>query len=206
MSVDRKTQGLMVDKKWLRASGRRQRQTMPEYSRQHAAIALANQLQGLPEFRMAGIVGIYMASDGEIDLGPSMKWCWKNQIQTCVPIVQSQTKILRFSPIGKDTPLFNNRLGILEPKVKEGETLGIDRLQLLLLPLVAFDDDGNRLGMGGGFYDTTLKANQEAGGRQPLRIGVAHELQRVEKIVPDPWDMPIDMVVTDRCIRQFPKT
>lgn len=146
---------------------------------------------------------MYLASDGEIDLGPCMEWCWGNRINTCVPIVRNRAKILSFAPIVRNTALTNNRWGILEPRVNENETMDVGKLDILLMPLVAFDLCGTRLGMGGGFYDSTLQANRDAGGQKPLRIGVAHEFQRVEKIEADPWDMPIDMAITDRLIRDF---
>jgi len=203
MPVDQKTQKLMLDKKSLRASLRRQRQAISQASQRKAAMGLASQLKNLAEVRASMLAGMYLASDGEIDLGPSMEWFWDNHIETCVPIIQNQTKILRFATVGRNTVLIKNRLGILEPKMNENETLEIGKLDILLMPLVAFDTYGNRLGMGGGFYDSTLKANRDAGGQEPLRIGVAHEFQRVEKIEPDPWDMPIDMVVTDCVMHDF---
>ena len=193
----------MLDKKSLRASVRRQRQGVSQSSQRQAAIGLANQLQNLPEVRTAKFIGMYLASDGEIDPRPFMEWCWDNQIETCVPIIRSQTKILGFAPIGRNTALTGNRLGILEPRVNENETMEAGKLDILLMPLVAFDHYGNRLGMGGGFYDSTLKANRDAGGQEPLRIGVAHEFQGVEKIEPDPWDMPVNMIITDRLIRDL---
>ncbi len=193
----------MLDKKSIRAFVRRQRQSISKSSQRTAAIGLANQLQSLPEIQTAKMIGMYLASDGEIDLGPSMEWCWDNQIETCIPIVQRQTKILYFVPFRRNTALVKNRLGIFEPEVSKNKKLEVGNLDILFLPLVAFDLHGTRLGMGGGFYDSTLQANRNAGGSEPLRIGVAHELQRVEKIEPDPWDMPVDMIITDRLIRVF---
>ena len=193
----------MSDKRSLRASCRERRRAISESSQRLAAKDLAKQLQSLREFRSVKTVGMYLASDGEIDLGIFMNWCWDKQLLTCVPLINKQTKVLGFSLIDRNTALVRNRLGILEPEAGEGTTLSIDMLEILLMPLVAFDDHGNRLGMGGGFYDATLKANQDAGGRQPVRIGVAHEIQRLQKIEPDPWDVPLDLAVTDVCIRRY---
>ncbi|MCY4050524.1 MAG: 5-formyltetrahydrofolate cyclo-ligase [Gammaproteobacteria bacterium] len=193
----------MQDKKTIRTVVRRQRQSISQSFQRIAAIGLANQLQSLPEIHRAKNIGVYLASDGEIDLWPSMEWCWNNQIETYVPIVQNQTKILRFAPFGRYTKLIKNRLGILEPEVKKTETLEVGKLDILFMPLVAFDSCGTRLGMGGGFYDSTLHASRDARGSKPLRIGVAHEFQGVEKIESDPWDIPIDRIITDCLIRDF---
>ena len=154
----------------------------------------------------AETVGMYLASDGEIDLGPTMAWCWENRITTCVPVMGEDDRVLSFAAVDRDTPLAANRFGILEPRTDGGEGMDAGALDVLLMPLVAFDALGNRLGMGGGFYDTTLRANREAGRGQPLLAGVAHEIQRVERIDADPWDMPLDVVVTDVAIHRFANT
>ncbi len=71
-------------------------------------------------------------------------------------------------------------------------------LDLLLLPLVGFDADGHRLGMGGGFYDRTLAALRPPRcGQRPRLVGIAHDCQRLIQIVPRPWDIPLDAVVTE---------
>lgn len=154
----------------------------------------------------AETVGMYLASDGEIDLGPTMAWCWENRITTCVPVMGEDDRVLSFAAMDRDTPLAANRFGILEPRTGDGEGMDAGALDILLMPLVAFDVRGNRLGMGGGFYDTTLRANREAGRPQPVLAGVAHEIQRIERIDADPWDMPLDVAVTDVAIHRFANT
>ena len=73
-------------------------------------------------------------------------------------------------------------------------------MQLVLLPLVAFDNDGGRLGMGGGFYDRTFSFTRLRAGPAPRLIGVAHELQRVDHLPVADWDIPLEAIVTDRAI------
>ena len=71
-------------------------------------------------------------------------------------------------------------------------------LDLILVPLVAFDANGQRVGMGGGFYDRTLgKARINSTWKRPYLIGIAHELQRVPAIAVQPWDVQMDAVVTE---------
>jgi 5-formyltetrahydrofolate cyclo-ligase len=68
----------------------------------------------------------------------------------------------------------------------------------LLLPLVGFDETGNRLGMGGGYYDRTLSyLRQRKHWRRPRLVGIAHECQKVDALAPSPWDVPLDMIVTE---------
>lgn len=71
-------------------------------------------------------------------------------------------------------------------------------MDIILLPLTGFDARGNRLGMGGGFYDRTLAFRQRAGQRRPLLVGIAHACQEVPLIPSASWDIPLDRIVTDR--------
>jgi 5-formyltetrahydrofolate cyclo-ligase len=100
-----------------------------------------------------------------------------------------------------------NRFGIPEPVVPASEMYRAMEVDLVLLPLVAFDDQGNRLGMGGGFYDTTLAMRAACHRfRRPRVIGLAHECQRIEHIATEPWDIPLDLIATDRHIYTFGTT
>ena len=72
------------------------------------------------------------------------------------------------------------------------------------MPLVGFDHQGYRLGMGGGYYDATLAyMRHRRSWRKPRLVGIAYECQRVEKLPHDPWDMPLDAVVTEDGVIEF---
>ncbi len=89
-----------------------------------------------------------------------------------------------------------NRFGISEPRTI-ATPLYANQLTLILLPLVAFDRSGNRLGMGAGYYDRALQALKHQVGTRPLLIGLAHSFQEVEKIDAQTWDVPLDAILTD---------
>ncbi|MCP1363185.1 5-formyltetrahydrofolate cyclo-ligase, partial [Halomonas sp. BBD45] len=99
-----------------------------------------------------------------------------------------------------DTPMVANRFGIREPHTRHGahraRQLPPWALDLVLLPLVGFDDDGNRMGMGGGFYDRSFAFVRYRRPR-PRLIGVAHDCQRVERLPVASWDVPLDAIVSD---------
>ena len=88
-----------------------------------------------------------------------------------------------------------NNFGILEPKLNSQTTLAIDDFDFIFMPLVGFDKQGNRLGMGGGFYDRTLNRIYQSEQR-PTLVGLAHDCQQVDKLPIEPWDVPIDLIVT----------
>ena len=93
--------------------------------------------------------------------------------------------------------LWPNRFGILEPRSRRDHILPARRLDLVIVPLLGFDIACHRLGMGGGYYDRTFAfLNQRRHIRRPLLIGLAHELQLVDRLDPQPWDVQLDAVVT----------
>ena len=92
----------------------------------------------------------------------------------------------------------------MEPAVDDSEALDASELDLVLTPLVAFDDCGHRLGQGGGFYDRTFafRHNQAA---PPLLIGIAYAFQQRPRLEPQPWDLKVDLVVTEKAILHPPR-
>lgn len=142
-------------------------------------------------------IAAYWASDGEIDLHGFIQYCHAQDIELYLPVVQSAEAALVFARLTPNTPLTNNRFGIPEPQ--NGQAIAASQLSLVLMPLVGFDDQGGRLGMGGGFYDRTF-ADRQQWSQTPKLIGVAHECQKVERVPRESWDIELDAVVTDlRC-------
>ncbi len=142
------------------------------------------------------VVAAYYARDGEVDLAPLIDVCWQRRIAVALPVLSGQR--MAFASYRPDTALRDNRYGIPEPAAPhDGADLTGEPPPLLptvvLAPLVAFDDGGNRLGMGGGYYDRYFAAHPTA-----LRIGVAHACQRVEALPSNPWDVPVDALVTEQ--------
>ena len=195
---------ITADKVSLRREMRILRQALDDAQRQAAASGLLRNLMTLDAFTAADSVALYLVNDGEIDPINVMHWCWKNARRTYVPIViQQQGNSLVFAPVGPDSEFGENRFGIPEPVVDEAEIIGAADLDLVLLPLVAFDASGNRIGMGGGFYDRTFEFVRDQDVRAPTMIGIAHELQRVPQIESESWDIPLSTVVTDSGVYQL---
>ena len=119
-----------------------------------------------------------------------------------LPVLPRRGRVMRFGRLRRDTPMRPNRYGIPEPV--DRRSLRARQLDLLVMPLVGFDADGYRLGMGGGFYDATLAYMQHRRhGRKPRLVGVAYECQRADALPHDPWDMPLDAVLTERRLYRF---
>lgn len=193
------------DKKQLRGLLRAARQGLGREEQSRAARGLLTQLQELEVFRRARRIALYLPNDGEIDTGEVIRWCRQNGRQPYLPVVQRSggRNWLLFGEHRADAALSPNSLGIPEPVLPPSELVSARDLDLVLLPLVGFDAQGNRIGMGGGFYDATFEFVREAPADGPVLVGIAHEIQRVEHIAVASWDIPLPMVVTDRNIYRF---
>jgi 5-formyltetrahydrofolate cyclo-ligase len=146
-------------------------------------------------------IAIYLANDGELNTQPFIDWCWQNNITVYLPVIHPFSKNnLLFLKYAETSILVKNKYGILEPKLNVQDIITVAQLDIIFTPLVAFDTYGNRLGMGGGFYDRTLSAwyaqyqqNKQA---KPLPIGLAHDCQKVNTIPFESWDIPLPKIIT----------
>jgi 5-formyltetrahydrofolate cyclo-ligase len=141
----------------------------------------------------------YWPADGEIDVLPALTEAHRRGALTYLPRVPGPDLPLRFRVWRPGVPLRRNRFGIPEPATGPGLARAC-RLDAVLVPLVGFDRRGNRLGMGGGFYDRTF-----AGRHRTLLIGVAFDCQRVLRVPTHWWDVPLAAVVTERGIVRRPR-
>jgi len=196
------THAAKATKATLRAQLRRRRRALDAAQQAQAAQDLAAQLQQLPAFARGRRIAFYLANDGEIDPAAALAAAIERGAQCYAPVIADDNKILRFAEITARAEFRAGRFGIAEPVAADRDLLDARALDLALLPLVGFDRRGNRIGMGGGFYDATF-APAGAGattGRGPLLVGLAHEIQRVDAINAEAWDIPLTAVVTDRRI------
>ena len=142
-------------------------------------------------------IATYLAADGEIDPWPLTHKLWSSgktlYLPVLAPFSRQRLWFARYTP---GDALAANRYGIPEPVVRE--LIKPWALDLILTPLVAFDTTGHRIGMGGGYYDRSFAFRKDPARRTPVLIGVAHELQKVDHIEPESWDVRLDRIVTDR--------
>lgn len=163
-----------------------------------AAARLTAVLGGLRVFTAARRIAVFAASDGEIDLGPAIRYYAAKHYY--LPVVPPPgRRRLRFARVGPKTSFRKNRYGILEPDVPAHALVTALELDLVLAPLVAFDRGGGRLGMGGGYYDATFSfLASRSCWHHPRMVGVAFGFQEVPHIERDPWDIPLSAVATER--------
>ena len=189
----------MNERSRLRAQMRAQRRALPRRDRDAAALAVAKRLTALRAFRAAQRIACYWPYQGELDLHPLMQRIWALRKQCYLPLVSSRYPLsLRFARHQPDAALRLNHLGIVEPHAPGNKRVTAAALDLIIVPLVAFDKAGHRLGWGAGHYDRTLAfLNRRRHWRRPQLIGVGYDFQRVDNIESAPWDVPLDGVVTE---------
>ena len=185
-----------TDKKALRAQMRARRRALSAAERQAAARRFADriwpQLQA-PQYRH---IAVYLAFDGELDLRPLVERLWAAGKAVYLPVLSRwSARRLWFRRYGPHQPLKPNRYGIPEPI--SGSVLASRQLDVVLLPLTAFDQAGTRLGMGGGFYDCTFAYRRASLASRPRLIGVGYRWQEVQQLVREPHDLPVQAIVTD---------
>lgn len=190
----------MLNKKALRREMRRLRRAVPPDEARRAARILACELSKQPVFRRARHIAFYWAGDGEIDPAPLLLRALRLKKHAYLPVLDPlYGESLRFAPVRIGTLLRANRLGIPEPEIHRRHWRHARQLDLVLTPLVAFDAQGGRMGMGGGFYDRALQhLARQRRWRRPRAVGLAYELQRVPALPREPWDVPLDGVQTER--------
>ena len=182
----------------LRREIRKRRAALPAATRIEAADALAERIAELPELITDDRIAGYWAVHGELPLHRVVTAMVRRGAQYHLPVVCDGQR-LRFAPWAPGKPLAPNRFGIPEPAIKNSRAAAApDTMELVLVPLLAFDRRGNRLGSGAGYYDRSfafLRAGERP--REPLLVGIAYGFQEVEQLQPQPWDVKLDFVCTE---------
>ena len=182
----------------LRRSLRQQRQDLPAQQRLQASLAVAEQVLALPELDAAQHIAIYWAVRGELPLLHTVLALQRLNKAIYLPVIQPDNTLLfaLWQP-GQATPA--NAFGIPEPQPEDSTLIAPHMLDLVLVPLVAFDDAGGRLGSGAGYYDRSFAfLSEQARPAHPLLLGVGYAFQKLSSVQAQSWDIPLDAVVTDQ--------
>ncbi|WP_423749395.1 5-formyltetrahydrofolate cyclo-ligase [Pseudomonas sp. VD9] len=183
----------------LRRMLRKARRALTPSEQRRAALGLYRQLAQHPLFRRAKHISLYLPTDGEIDPRLLLRAAQRRGKATYLPVLSAwpRTKMV-FQRVSPGEKLLPNRFRILEPRINACRQRKVWTLDLVLLPLVGFDDAG-RLGMGGGFYDRSLAyLARRKSWRKPTLLGLAHECQKVDRLAQASWDVPLAGTVTDK--------
>ncbi|MGF1763127.1 5-formyltetrahydrofolate cyclo-ligase [Aliivibrio kagoshimensis] len=182
--------------KLIRKTIRDNRRALTPDAQLSAAKQLLTRFIQLPEVINAKSVALYLSVDGEIDTTILIEWLWSHNKEVYLPVLHpfnpGNLLFLRYLP---DTEMRLNKYNIKEPHLNVLSVIPTQEIDLICAPLVAFDAQGNRLGMGGGYYDRTLSIwHQKKQGPKP--VGLAHDCQQTQSIPVESWDVPLPHILT----------
>lgn len=184
----------------LRATMRARRQSLSPAQRMSAAESVARHFLAAPDLGPGYVAG-YWAQGGELPLHV-LQLRLRNDQVWCLPCLEDDGR-LSFAPWRPGDALVSNRFGIPEPALDPASRLAPQDMAVVLLPLVAFSAAGVRLGMGGGFYDRSFAFRRETTA-PPRLLGVGYEIQRDDRLQAEPWDVPMDAVLTETGLHPCP--
>jgi 5-formyltetrahydrofolate cyclo-ligase len=179
----------------LRTDARKARRSMTARERARASRQITDRFLNSRYFMASDTIGCYVSSWDEVDTSAIIEraWCAKKRI--FLPVTGAR-RIMRFRETLPETELAVNDFGLWEPV--SGSSIDVSELDVVVTPLVAFDSQRNRIGMGGGFFDSTFAFLRDRRyWLRPKLIGIAFECQRVPEIVPNPWDIRVFRVYTE---------
>jgi 5-formyltetrahydrofolate cyclo-ligase len=181
-------------KEYLRKTCLQIRNSLSKTTQSSASKNICDKIKTLDIYKKPVNIGLYIATNREIDLS----FLWNENITNIhnyfFPKIHAKRK-MSFLPATNKTTFLKNQFGILEPDIDNLKAINPNLLDIIFIPLVAFDEQGARLGMGCGYYDRALENNESS-----QLIGVAYEFQKQQTIPSDSWDIKLDMIITEESI------
>lgn len=190
----------------VRRNIRRQRAALPATQQRCLSQRITQHICQQRVFRNACHIALYLPVQGEADPTGLRNHALPRQRFYLPVIAQRQGKRqMHFVQWDENTRFRRNRFGISEPLLNFRQQRPARWLDLIITPLVAFDQYGTRLGMGGGFYDTTFafKRRRPIKRHSPLLLGFAYAFQQVDQLHRQPWDVPLDLLATEQQFFHF---
>lgn len=187
------TQNIKQQRQLLRQQLRQARANLTPYQQKQASQNICQQALQLIYQHQAKNIALYLPFDDEIDTTPLIQTLWQQQKAVYLPVLHpfspGQLLFLRYHP---QSLMIKNKFGINEPKLDIREVIPLHQLNIIFTPLVGFDCDNNRLGMGGGFYDRTLQNWQQT---DLYPVGLAHTCQQIKNIPTEKWDIKLAKIL-----------
>jgi len=182
--------------KELRDSYRQKRIAIPSEDRAMLHKEINRVLLANTTLKRCKTIAAYLNLPSEVNLSEFIRGAQKRGQSVCVPVVDATKRVMEFRDLPVDFERQNQTeedLVLLTQKKRK-----LNELDCALIPLLVFDSHGNRIGMGGGFYDKFFEDSKT----RPLLIGIAYELQKAEKIIPQEWDVKMDLIASEQGLRR----
>lgn len=180
--------------KQMRQAVRQRRRQLSVQQQQLATLQVYEHLEQMEKVKTAQNIALFLSFDGELDTQPIIDKFWQQNKSIYLPVLHpfsdGNLLFLRYAP---QTKLESPSFGLKQPRLDVRNVIPVSELDIIFTPLVAFDDEGNRLGMGKGYYDRTLQNWRQ---KHIYPIGLAHDCQQVAHIASEAWDVPLPEIIT----------
>ena len=191
-----------MDTSAIRAANRAKRAALSTEQIASTSLDITATLWRQPFMARGQRIAAYFAVDGEVDCRYLIDSAWQKGREIFLPVIQDRK--LLFARYCASSPVLRNRFGIPEPVCAPAKLFKPREMDVVLTPLVAFDNSGNRIGMGAGFYDRSFSFLQHRDGwLHPRLVGLAYEFQKTAQLKASGWDIPLHNVVTDHTSYTF---
>ncbi|WP_282110023.1 5-formyltetrahydrofolate cyclo-ligase [Shewanella algicola] len=178
----------------IRRHVRQERNSLSTEEQSQLALIASRHMLAEIQAQSAQHVAVYLTHDGELATQKLIDALWELNINVYLPLIHPFCKgHLLFVRYDRDSVMVKNQYGISEPKLNVQHVITVEQLDMIITPMVAFDEHGNRMGMGGGYYDRTLA---QVVNNKPLAVGFAHDCQEVSQVPTDFWDVPLPVIIT----------
>ena len=189
----------VMEKQQLRKAGLAARRALTAEERAEKACRICDAIIESEAFRRARTILLYRAVRAEVSLEQVIDGAKRKKKRCSFPLCLEGGTMIALEPLAEDGWNIGS-FGILEPDRSRSKIIQPEEIDLVILPGAAFDGEGHRIGMGGGYYDRYLPRCTRA-----QRVLAAFACQEVESFTPEPWDVPLDGVVTELGLRFFSK-
>ncbi|MCT8987657.1 5-formyltetrahydrofolate cyclo-ligase [Shewanella phaeophyticola] len=178
----------------IRRHVRQERNSLSTEEQSQLSLIASRHMLAEIQTQSAQHVAVYLTHDGELATQKLIDALWELNINVYLPLIHPFCKgHLLFVRYTRDSVMVKNQYGISEPKLNVQHVITVEQLDMIITPMVAFDAHGNRMGMGGGYYDRTLS---QVVNNKPLAVGFAHDCQEVSQVPTDFWDVPLPVIIT----------
>lgn len=158
---------------------------------------IISQLTDLQVFKKSEKIMIYLSFNNEVDTYKLMDYCLNNGKKVIVPYcIKEERKIIPSEVRSPDVELKTNSLGFKEPNPESLREVETEDIDLVIVPGVVFDEEGNRVGFGGGYYDRFLKRLKNT----TITIAICYDYQLIDKVPVDELDIPVKCIITNKRI------
>ena len=181
-----------MDKKELRKIFSSKRDSLSFKEIHEKSLKICNIFFETDTYKNSDKIFTYINYKSEFETSIIVEKAFKDNKKVCVPVMSGKKSEMYFIEIKSFDELSKNKYGILEPKLDYNKIISSDEKTIIIVPALAFDNKGYRLGYGGGFYDNYLTHHKSL-----LNIGLAFDFQITDKLIIEEYDVPVDMIITE---------